>query len=101
MRTNEERIAAMHQRAAHIKKVRNVQLFSVAAVLLCAILNAVFLPATAMPKLETIPSGVNASIFYETNHLVSVVIAVVSFLLGVSVTILCFYIKKVYERDGR
>ncbi len=101
MRTNEERITAMHQRADQIQKTRNIQLASSAVVLLCVILIAVFLPAVGKMKLDMIPSGANASIFYETNHLFSVVIAVVSFLLGVSVTILCFYIKKVYERDGQ
>ncbi len=101
MRTNEERITAMHQRADQIQKTRNIQFISAAMVLLCVILIAVFLPAVGKLQLNMIPSGGNASIFYETNHLVSVVIALVSFLLGVSVTILCFYIKKVYERDGQ
>lgn len=99
MRTNEERIAVMHERAAQIKKTRNIQFMSAAAVLLCVVLIAIFLPVVEMTKPEMIPTGMNASIFYESNYLGSIVVALLSFLLGVAFTIFCFYLRKLYGRN--
>ena len=101
MRTNEERIAVMHERAATLRKIRNMQIASMATVFVAAVLIAAFFPFDELMKQGSILSGMNASVFYESNHLVSIVIAIISFLLGVSVTIFCFYLKETYRSQER
>ena len=101
MRSNEERIAVMYERAVKLKKIRNIQIVSFSAVLIATVFIAVSLSSIKIKDLGTVPSGMNASVFYETDHLLSIVIALVSFLLGISVTVLCFYIKKIYGREAQ
>ena len=103
MRTNSERIEEMHRRASAFKKqqrerrVRIVQTVSAAASFAAVILLALFIP-----KGETFyegasggaQPGMGASIFSGSGSLGYIVIAVIAFVLGVSVTIFCTYLKK-------
>lgn len=101
MRTTEERIAAVHQKAAELetesrkKRVRIMQSASVAAGLICIVLMAFFMPdTTAMLNAPTAAENMRGSIFAENGVLGFIVIGILSFLLGVSVTVFCFRLRK-------
>ena len=106
MRSNEERIELMHQRAAQIKKeendkkIRIIQTTSFGFALAMAVLLALFMPElTGFSVQGSVPVGMNASIFAQKETLGFIVIAILSFLLGVAVTIFCFYLKKLYREN--
>ena len=106
MRTTEERIAAMHERAKEINRqkrthrVRILQTVSIAACFAVVILMAVFMPNSASLAIppgstsNTSLSDMHASIFSENGAMSYVVIAIVAFLLGAAVTVFCFRLKK-------
>lgn len=99
MRSNDERIAAMHRRAAKYRKYRKIQTTSIATAFVLAIVTGLFLPKIAETEsFVTTYEGMAASIFSNGNALLLFVIAIIAFLLGVSVTIFCFYLKRWYER---
>jgi len=106
MRSNEERIELMHQRAAQFKKkendkkIRYIQLTSLGFALAMVILLAFFMPGlTELSVQGSIPVGMNASIFAQKETLGFIVIAILSFLLGIAVTIFCFCLKKWYGEN--
>ena len=105
MRTDKERIAAMHERAENIreqKKTRRIQIITVAAFAAC--LGLIILAGTMMPGiLGRAPgfaqnSGMTASILSESSVLGFVVIGIMAFILGILVTILCYRLK---NQQGR
>ncbi len=97
MLTNEERIAAMHKRAKEIERKKRARSGLIAggagAVLSLALL--IFM-AGAISGLsleapgETMPEGLNASIFSGSPALGYIFIGVTAFLLGAAVTIFCY-----------
>lgn len=105
MRTNDERIAEMHARAAEMAgkqragRVRVAQ--SVAAVVSFAavILLAVFMPKITSPEIAPggADEGMQASMLSDSGSVSYVVIAIVAFLLGAAVTAFCFKLKKWQE----
>ena len=106
MRSNEERIELMHQRAAQFKKeendkkIRIIQTTSFGFALAMAVLLALFMPElTGFSVQGSVPVGMNASIFAQKETLGFIVITILSFLLGVAVTIFCFYLKKLYREN--
>ena len=101
MRTGEERILAMHQRAAQLeyeKRSRTARLAGTAAVAVCLALT--ILMASVMPSVTgavnygSAPAGMNASLFAGSPVLGYIVIAIAAFLLGAAVTVFCFRLKK-------
>ena len=105
MRTNEERIAAMHKRAAELekekrqRKVRIIQALSAAACFAAVILLAVFMPGFSQSLGSgNSQGGMSASIFSESSALGYIVIGVLAFLLGTAVTVFCFRLKK-WQKD--
>lgn len=102
MRTNEERIAAMHARAAEIEKtriavrVKALQLSSAAVALAAVILLAVFMPdaSSLLDPAAGAPDDMHASIFGGNAVAAYITIAVIAFVLGVCVTAFCFRLKK-------
>lgn len=108
MRTNEERIAAMHKRADELKKKRQryrmwvIHSASAVAGFAAVILLAVFVPevSTEMSS-NTTPGAMNASIFSPNGALPLIIIAVIAFFFGVTVTIFCFRLKKWREEQDR
>ncbi len=109
MLTNEERIAAMHDRAAVIeqrqrgRRVKIIQSAAAACSFAAVVLLAMFMPQLA--ALETQHSGaapgeMNASIFAGTGAYGYVVIAIVAFLLGMTVTAFCFRLRKWQEQKN-
>lgn len=109
MLTNEERIVAMHARAAELnqqnrmRSTRIVQRVSVAASLAAVILLAIFMPQTEAFKIavsRNTSENMQGSLFSSGGELGYVVIAVIAFLLGATVTAFCFRLKKYQERKG-
>ncbi len=103
MRTTEERINAMHARAAEMniqrraRFVRTLQAVGSAASFAVVILLAVFMPRNASFGAGTAGSSaddMHASIFNGSGSLGYIVIAIVAFLLGMTVAIFCFRLKK-------
>ena len=104
MRTNEERIAAMHTRAAELRREKRkaqTRLAGGAGIVLC--LALVVALCVWMPKLSTAisgaPDGMSASIFAESGALGYIVVALLAFLLGVCVTMFCLRLKKWREEN--
>ena len=106
MHTNEERIAAMHRRANELEREkRNRISFEAGAVSVVLCFAAVIALALYMPTLTDTgvvaheEGSLYASILIRSGALGYVVIGIISFLLGVSVTVFCFRLKK--WRDGK
>ena len=96
MRSNEERISAMHIRASEIKKEqikRRNSIIGYACVLVCFF--AVIGMGLGFPRLLTHNvqgsdyDGMNASIFSGYDALGYIVIGILAFMLGAAVTVLC------------
>lgn len=108
MRSNEERVAAVKQRIAEIekqKKLRRNRIFAGAAV--AASLAVIVGLANLMPGITDEiwqggyqNMGTAASIFGGRAAVGYAVIALIAFVLGVCVTILCYRIH-LFHQDGR
>ena len=106
MRTNEERIAAMHVRANEIKKEdgvrrnRIIEVSSIAAGIVLVILLAVAMPGYAgLLTPEATTDAMSASIFSESSALAYIVIGALSFLLGITATLFAFRLKKMGDEE--
>ena len=101
MRTNEERIAALHKRAAEIereehgRKMQFIQLTLTAACFMVIIALGIFIPDFAETLAPVSGTGnMNASILSENGALGYIVIGIIAFVLGAFVTIFCFKLKE-------
>ena len=101
MRTNDERIEAMHRRAAQLeseKRARTAGLLSslsVAAGFIIVICLSFYLHGVTGTVNDAVPVvGMSASIFSGSSVLGFIVIGIVAFLLGIAVTLFCKYLKK-------
>ena len=101
MRTNEERISALHERVGDLNRERKNRRFSsicVTSVAVCIgllIAMGFLIPnITENSSAANTASSMNASIFADSNVLGYIVIAILAFLLGVTVTVFCFRLKK-------
>ena len=108
MRTDEERIAALHERAVVIEREkRNRRVFagqtlSAAACFVFVIALAIVMPDMVSAITPAAVSGsMSASIFSGSGALGIIVTGVVSFALGVAVTIFCFRLKKWKDEKDR
>lgn len=104
MRTNEERVAAVKQRAAQLerqKRLRRKRLL--ALVCACASLAVIVGAALALPHLQTRWRGaayqMAASIFADSAAAGYVLIALLAFALGVCVTVLCYRLRVFHEES--
>lgn len=104
MRTNDERIAAMHTRAAEIRREKNKRrntIIGAASVFACFIV--VIAMGFAFPRFATgrLPGsdmdGMNASIFSGSDALGYIVIGILAFLLGAAVTVFCMRLRRLGE----
>lgn len=100
MRTNEERIHAMHMRAEVLveadqnRKIRMIQTAAVFLSLVLLITLASFMPGImGTINWNTALWQMTGSIFAGSAALGYIVIAIIAFLLGVSITIFCFKLK--------
>ena len=108
MRTNEERIAAMHARAnelnreQHVRKVRILQSVGAAVAVVATIMLAVFLPKiNDFESDSVVGSGdMHASILSGSDTFGYVVIAIIAFLFGVAATMFCYRVREWQERKN-
>ena len=101
MRSDNERISALHKRAAQLNKEnirrRSLAIGSISIVICLAALIAL---AFAMPGLSDTfianigPDNMTGSIFSQSPYLGFIIIGVIAFALGVMVTVFCFRLKK-------
>ena len=105
MRTDEERIKAMHVRAAELSRQRKIQIvrtISVAACFVLAIGLAVFMSGLASGGLtDADPDALSASIFSGSKVMGYITIGVIAFALGVAATIFSYSLKTGKERSDR
>lgn len=107
MLTNNERIAAMHTRAAQLEqnsRNRMVRITCVASVTACfalVVLLACLMPGfSGVLESDAAAGAMSASIFSSHSVLGHIVIAIVAFLLGAAVTIFCFRLsewRRIYQ----
>ena len=106
MLTNKERIAAMHMRAKELNSqrwTRRIRLLQSAFSTFCfavVILIAAYMPRivpSQMSPADGSSEDMHASLFAGSGALGYIVIAIIAFLLGITVTIFCFYLKKWQE----
>ncbi|MDD3251677.1 MAG: DUF4179 domain-containing protein [Lachnospiraceae bacterium] len=110
MRSTEERIAAVFSRARELErqKRRHQTRWLTGAAGLCALLIVVvcgmMMPGLAdgmsMAKGMEVYAGPTASIFQSGGALGYIIIGVLAFALGVSVTVLCIHLRR-REEDNR
>ena len=108
MRTDKERIDAMHARAAELdrerrnKKVQVIRAVSVAACLIFVIGLAVFMSGIHGQAPEGgAPDTMIASVFSGSGIMGFIFIGVIAFVLGVTVTVLCYNIKAGRSADDK
>lgn len=101
MRTDEERIKAMHKRAARLERDRRMQksrrLGAGCAALgfVLVLILAVFMPDISGALAPAGESGsMNASIFSGSSALGYIVTGLLAFILGSAVTLFCYRLKK-------
>lgn len=109
MRSHEERVAAVKQRILETEqhkrllRDRMITACSVAACLILIVGLSVLMPGVVQQMAVDNYAGLasTASIFSSHESLGYIVIGVLSFLLGVSVTILCFRIRRLQRDDTK
>ena len=101
MRTNEDRIAAMHLRAAEIdlnNRKRRTDIISAVSFAVCffvVIGLALKMPELAGSTLEnTVMEGMSASIFSGSGPISYIFVSIIAFMLGAAVTVFCYRLKK-------
>jgi len=101
MRSTEERIEYMHQRAAEIDHQRRsryaalIQIIGIAACVIIIITLGIIMPGISKSiKYGTTVLDMGGSIFSDNNIFGYVVIAIIAFLLGIALTIFCYRIRK-------
>ncbi len=108
MRTNEERIAALHSRTVQLRQEQENRRFAAycaagmavcASILVCAAL--LISRASSLSFSDTAAEWMNASIFSDSKSLGYITIAILAFLLGITVTVFCFRLKKWMDRKER
>ena len=100
MRTNEERIAALHSRTAKLEREAQNRRFAAVCLAILAGL-AVLIPRVSQSGFSGVaPGSMNASIFSDSGVSGYLVIAILAFLLGITVTVFCFRLKKYMDGKG-
>jgi Mn2+/Fe2+ NRAMP family transporter len=107
MRTDSERIEAMHERAMQLKsrqRRKRAQAAQVIASVAC--FSVVLVMAMAMPELEqAAPTSpfptMSGSMFTDSGALGHVVVGTISFFLGAAVTAFCFHLRAWRDREER
>lgn len=108
MLTNEERIKAIHKRAAEIEIAGRhtqqtlIRVGAVAACLAGIVLLAIYIPGiTDRFAEERATTGMQASILSGNGTLGYIAIGVIAFLLGCFVTIFCMKLKKWQDDNAK
>ena len=108
MRTNEERVAALHERVRQLEYRRQLNITRiVSAAAVAAGLALIVLLGFIIPgAVENVPAfyeeqGMTASILSSNSALGFIVIGILAFILGVLVTILCYRLKRQLGDQGK
>lgn len=107
MRTSEERILELHRRMGAMEEAKNRRAVlikcaaAMAACLVIAVLISVLIAGAPVMTAEEAAGGAAASIFAGQKALGYVVTAILAFLLGALVTVLCFRIKRHGEENKK
>ena len=108
MRTNKERISALHKRTRQLKKEQDARRFAVisagcAAVCIGILLGmAILIPHVSQNGFtDDSPAAMNASIFSGSSVSGYLAIAVLAFLLGITVTVFCFRLKRHLDENDK
>jgi len=108
MRTYEERLDRMHQRALDIKNERinrRIQIISAVTAVCC--LALVIGMATLIPEIASAgmpagqPGNMSGSIFSGHTSLSFIVTAILSFMLGISVTVFCITLNRQRQEKNK
>ena len=100
MRTNEERIEALHRRTSKLQTERKSRISYVSSVagaatsLALVIALAIFMSSFVGNISVSTDAGMRASIFADSPFLGYVIVGLVAFILGISFTIFCFRLKR-------
>lgn len=94
----------VHQRAAEIEKqrirrrIRLIRTASAAAGAAAVVIIALLMPKV-LPEADMNPVTMQASIFSGSRSLGYIVVGLFSFMLGISVTVLCFKLKQYFGKQ--
>lgn len=108
MRTDAERLEAMHKRAEEItaesfNKKKKIYYIAASFVAMAAIIAlAVYMPTlNAEIKEAAANTEMSASMFNDSSALSYILIGIVAFLLGVAVTIFCYKVGKIQKETDK
>ena len=100
MRSYDDRLAALNKRASEIEKEqRKKRILAAQAACVCLCLALLGTLAAFMPQLTVNPlpetsNGMNASIFSKSSTLGFLVTGILSFMLGIAVSLFCMYLNR-------
>lgn len=108
MRTDEERLEAMHKRAEEISvedlnKKKKIYYIAASLTAVAAIIALAFYMPTINADIAAASSGseMSASMFNDSSALSYIVIGIAAFLLGVALTIFCYRIGKMQKENKK
>jgi len=104
MRTNEERIVAMHKRALQLeyekrKRTAIISYIGAAIVTVAAMVLLTVVVPGLPTNLDLVSQnmGMNGSVFSDSNMLNYIIVGLGAFLLGIAVTIFCYKINQMQK----
>lgn len=107
MRTNEERIAALHRQTAELNRAKRNCAFAAVCTVSAAVSISILTGMSVLfPKIsediaaENAADSMQASILSSSSLQGCIVIAILAFLLGITVTVLCFHLKRWMDRKN-
>ena len=105
---NEDKIAVLFERTLDLKRKRRsykVKVIGFLSAVLCII--TIFSVVFILPEMKTeilsmsLAEDFSASIFSESNFLGFLAIGIIAFLLGITITVFCFRLKKWQDEKDR
>lgn len=108
MRNTDERMAAVKRRAAEIEKekhIRRARIISLSSIAACVatITGLSFIMqefSDSFSECASSQSFMAASMFYGRLNIGYIVIGVLSFLLGMGVTVFCYRMRRIHEEEA-
>ncbi len=108
MRTDVERLEAMHKRAEEISaenfnKKKKIYYIAASLAVMAAIIALAFYMPTLNADITEASSGseMSASMFNDSSSLSYIVIGIAAFLLGMAFTIFCYSIGKIHKETDK
>ena len=107
MRTSEERVAELHRRMEAMKRAKACRKYvqtcttACAACLVVTVLLALGVSRLPLSTHNGSAGGATASIFAGTQALGYIVVALLAFILGAMVTVLCYRMRRHMEKEEK